>query len=93
MPGTAEVQLATINEFIEGWKCKDPKRWIDNWTDDCTNTILPFSLKHPGWSKEEVRDVQLPRLFGNMLNWKVCNVIELLHAGVSEIWKTHFGYS
>lgn len=72
MPGTAEVQRATIDKFIEGWKTKDPKAWITNWTDDCTNTILPFSMKHPGWSKTEVSEVQLPKLFGNLTNWKVC---------------------
>lgn len=71
MPGSAEVQRATIDKFIDGWKTKDPQAWISNWTDDCTNTILPFSMKHPGWSKTEVSEVQLPKLFGNLFNWEV----------------------
>jgi hypothetical protein len=71
MSSPAEVQAATINEFIEGWKTKDPEKWTTNWTDDCTNTILPFTMKHPGWSKNDVEKVHLPRLFTTLSNWKV----------------------
>ncbi|CAO2648459.1 Nn.00g077260.m01.CDS01 [Neocucurbitaria sp. VM-36] len=78
MSSPAEVQAATINTFIEGWKTKDPEKWTVNWTDDCTNTILPFSMKHPGWSKEDVEKVHLPRLFTTLSNWKL-NVYEIIH--------------
>jgi hypothetical protein len=71
MPAPAETQTATIEKFIEGWKTKDPGAWTTNWTDDCTNTILPFSMKHPGWSKQDVEKVHLPRLFTTLSNWKV----------------------
>ncbi|KAH8711860.1 hypothetical protein GQ44DRAFT_830354 [Phaeosphaeriaceae sp. PMI808] len=78
MPAPAEVQAATINEFIEGWKTKNPEAWTTNWTDDCTNTILPFSMNHPGWSKDDVRNVHLPRLFTTLSNWQL-NVYDVIH--------------
>ncbi|KAF5131503.1 hypothetical protein MHUMG1_07654 [Metarhizium humberi] len=71
MPAPAEVQAATIDKFIEGWGTNNPEAWVQLWTDDCTNKILPFSLGAPPMSKDTVVSKALPKLFGNLANWKL----------------------
>ena len=73
MPAQAEVQAATLDKFIAGWKEFTPESWMATWSEDCTQKMLPLSLGVPERSRTEVLGI-LPRLIGILKNYKVSNL-------------------
>jgi hypothetical protein len=70
MPASAEVQEATLNKFIAGWKEWTPEAWMATWSDDCTQKTLPFTLGIPARTLPEVK-FMLPKLMGILKNYEV----------------------
>lgn len=70
MPAPAEVQAATLDKFIAGWKIFTPEAWMATWSEDCTQKMLPLSLGIPARSRTEVLGI-LPNLIGILKNYKV----------------------
>lgn len=54
MPASAEVQAATLDEFIKGWKGWTPKGFLGTWSDSCTQKALPFSENVPTRGKDHM---------------------------------------
>lgn len=70
MPSLAQIQAATLNKFIEGWKGSTPESWTATWSDECQQKILPFNLGVPSKSRAEAQ-AALPDLLGVLKNFKV----------------------
>ncbi|KAA8575245.1 hypothetical protein MFRU_002g02160 [Monilinia fructicola] len=77
MPAPAEVQAATLEKFIAGWKEFTPESWMATWSEDCTQKMLPLSLGVPARSRTEVLGI-LPKLIGILKNYKV-DIYEIVH--------------
>lgn len=75
MPAPAEVQAATLEKFIAGWKEFTPESWMATWSEDCTQKMLPLSLGVPARSRTEVLGI-LPKLIGILKNYKVSYLSE-----------------
>jgi hypothetical protein len=70
MPGAAEIQTRTLEQFIEGWKAWTPEAWTACWSPDCQQQMLPFTLGVPARSLEEVMHV-LPKMMEVLTNYEV----------------------
>ncbi|KAI3318564.1 hypothetical protein HD806DRAFT_540176 [Xylariaceae sp. AK1471] len=77
MPAPANIQAATLDKFISGWKKWSPEAWMATWSQDCKQQLLPFSLGVPYRSKAETQ-VFLPKLMGVLTNYKM-DVHEIVH--------------
>lgn len=54
MPASAEVQAATLDEFIKGWEGWTPRGFLDTWSSSCTQKALPFSENVPIRTKDHM---------------------------------------
>lgn len=69
MPAPANIQAATLDKFIAGWKTFAPEAWMASWSANCTQQILPFSLGVPARSRTEAQQV-LPKLIEILINYE-----------------------
>ncbi|EEQ33884.1 hypothetical protein McanCB56680_006474 [Microsporum canis] len=76
MPASAEIQTATLNRFIEGWKGWTPDGFLASWSHDCTQVTLPFSSGVPPHTRASVTKL-FPQLMSILTNFQliVHNVI------------------
>ena len=58
----AEVQASTLDAFIQGWKEWTLEAFVATWSEDCTQTALPFHSGHPARGRAE-----LEPLFAKMM--------------------------
>jgi hypothetical protein len=70
MPGPAEAQARTLDQFIEGWKAWTPEAWTASWSPDCLQKMLPFTLGVPAKSLDEVLYI-LPKMMEVLTNYEV----------------------
>ncbi|KAG9229992.1 hypothetical protein BJ875DRAFT_473434 [Amylocarpus encephaloides] len=77
MSAPAEVQAATLDKFIAGWKEFTPESWMATWSGDCTQKMLPFSLGVPARPRAEVIGI-LPSLMGILKNYQL-DIYEIVH--------------
>lgn len=70
MPAAAEVQAATLQRFIDGWKGWAPEAFLEVWSDDCTQKTLPFSLDAPIRSRDYYVEV-FPTVMSFITNFQV----------------------
>ncbi|KAI7788173.1 hypothetical protein LA080_012238 [Diaporthe eres] len=54
MPASAEVQAATLDEFIKGWEGWTSRGFLDTWSSSCTQKALPFSENVPIRTKDHM---------------------------------------
>lgn len=54
MPASAEIQAATLDEFIKGWEGWTPRGFLDTWSNSCTQKALPFSENVPIRTKDHM---------------------------------------
>ncbi|EXV00339.1 Monooxygenase ptaG [Metarhizium anisopliae] len=57
----SEAQHATLDKFLVAWGNWSATDMIANWSDDCTQAALPFSMGHPARSRAQV-EATLPLL-------------------------------
>ncbi|KAI9648484.1 Monooxygenase dmxR10 [Ciborinia camelliae] len=77
MPAPTEVQAATLDKFIAGWKEFTPESWMATWSEDCTQKMLPLSLGVPARSRSEVLEI-LPGLVDILKNYRL-DIREIVH--------------
>lgn len=70
MSSTIETQRNTLETFIDGWKGWTPEGMMSTFSDDCTQSALPFTMHQPRRNIEDMRAV-LPRLMGVVDNYQV----------------------
>ncbi|RMZ66352.1 hypothetical protein GMOD_00005490 [Pyrenophora seminiperda CCB06] len=71
MPAPVEVQAATLEKFIEGWKGWTPEGFLASFADNCTQITLPFR-NGDGKPKTKAELVGLfPILMSTLSNFKV----------------------
>lgn len=70
MPAPAEVQASTLEKFIQGWAGWTPDGFLATWSEDCTQTTLPFSSEVPVRSRPDTEQL-FPVLMSLMSNFKV----------------------
>ncbi|TVY84596.1 Monooxygenase ptaG [Lachnellula suecica] len=77
MPAPADIQAATLDKFIKGWKKWTPEDWMATWSDDFKQGMLPFSLGVPSKSRAEAEFI-LPKLMAILTNYEV-DIYEVVH--------------
>ncbi|KAG0650224.1 Monoogygenase [Hyphodiscus hymeniophilus] len=77
MSSSAETQQVTLDKFIAGWKNWKAEDMIADWSDECTQTVLPFSLGHAPRTRAEVA-FTLPKLMGIVSNHEL-TIHEVVH--------------
>lgn len=71
MPTKREIQAATLEKFIDGWKKWTPADFLESFSDNCTQTTLPFK-SGTGNPKSKVELERLfPILMGTLSNFEV----------------------
>lgn len=63
MHATAEVQAATLEKFIDGWRKWTSDDFLASWSQDCTQRALPFKPDKPARPR-----VELEPLFGMLMS-------------------------
>ncbi|KAI1328250.1 hypothetical protein F5Y16DRAFT_398655 [Xylariaceae sp. FL0255] len=77
MPASAQVQAATLDKFIEGWKTFTAEAWMETWSDDCKQQMLPSTLGIPARFRTETAAF-LPKLISVLKNYEM-NVQHVVH--------------
>ncbi|KAI0126597.1 hypothetical protein BJ170DRAFT_412669 [Xylariales sp. AK1849] len=77
MPTTANIQAATLEKFIEGWKEWTPEGCAATFSDDFQQQILPLSLGLPPRSRAETVQF-LPTITGVVKNFQV-KIHDIVH--------------
>lgn len=67
---TAEVQKATLDEFIKGWASWTPDGFLSTWAEGCTQQNLPFSAKSEVKTRPFVENF-FPVLMSILTNFEV----------------------
>jgi hypothetical protein len=70
MPAPAHIQARTLESFIEAWKRWSAKDMLAVFSEDFTQTTMPFALGIPVRSRSEVEAV-LPKLTQTVTDYKV----------------------
>ncbi|KAF9769439.1 hypothetical protein IL306_013156 [Fusarium sp. DS 682] len=70
MSTPAHIQTLTLERFLDAWKSWNAADMLATFSDDFTQTTLPFRLGVPLRSREEV-DMIFPVLVGLVSNYKV----------------------
>lgn len=70
MPAPAQVQAATLQQFLNAWKKWDAKEWLAIFADDFTQVTMPLGLGIPTRSRAEVEQV-LPALVATVKSYEV----------------------
>ncbi len=84
MPSSAEVQAATLEKFIEGWRKWTPEGFLDSWSEDCTQQNLPFSSNVPVKTRADAEKL-FPILMSLMTNFQVSGRIIVADPGITRI--------
>lgn len=66
----AEIQETTLNKFLAAWEDWSSEGQIAFFTEDVKQRTLPFSLRIPSRSRDEIQ-ATLPRLEEIVTNYKV----------------------
>ena len=69
MSATAEIQAATLQEFIQGWRKFTPEDFLVSWSNDCTQMALPLSPEKPVRSRPELEHL-FPILMSTLTNFQ-----------------------
>nr|UYO77240.1 cytochrome P450 monooxygenase [Trichoderma psychrophilum] len=70
MPAPAEVQVATLQKFIDAWKRWDAQEWLSTFSDDFTQLTLPLGLGIPNRPRAQVEQV-LPALMATVKSYEL----------------------
>lgn len=70
MPAPAEVQAATLEKFIKGWSGWTADGFLASWSNDCTQTTLPFSSAVPVRTRAHTEKL-FPVLMSVLTNFQV----------------------
>lgn len=70
MPAPIEIQAATLQKYIEGWKKWTPSESIATWSDDVTFKQLPLSCGKPSRSRKQLEPRYI-MLLENLKNFQV----------------------
>jgi hypothetical protein len=70
MLASAEVQKATLDKYIEGWKKWTPSDSIAAWSDDVTFKQLPLNSGKPSRSRQQLEPRYI-MLIENLMNFEV----------------------
>lgn len=70
MHASAEVQAATLEKFIDGWSKWTPDDFLASWSENCTQTALPFGSGSPTHSRAELEHL-FPKLMSTLTNFQV----------------------
>lgn len=87
----SEAQHATLDKFLVAWGNWSATDMIANWSDDCTQAALPFSMGHPARSRAQV-EATLPLLQQVVTEYAVSKTLPprtsiLYHKYRREPWK------
>ncbi|MCJ1251525.1 Monooxygenase AgnL5 [Trapelia coarctata] len=77
MPAPAHIQASTLESFIEAWKRWSAQDMLAVFSDNFTQTTMPFALGIPVRSKSEVEAV-LPKLIQTVTNYKL-TIQQIVH--------------
>ncbi|KAH8698791.1 hypothetical protein BGW36DRAFT_294631 [Talaromyces proteolyticus] len=77
MAAPAEIQLATLNRFIDGWRNWKATDMLAPMSSDVTQKSLPFSLGHPARTREQI-EATLPLLQRVVTDYEL-TIHEIVH--------------
>jgi len=81
MPGSRDIQAATLQKFIDGWKKWNAEEWMSTFADDFTQVTLPFQLGVPNRTRTQVDHI-LPALIATVQSYEVRGTIVIVDLGV-----------
>lgn len=70
MTDTANIQAATLERFLAGWKKFTPQSWTELWSEDFVQQMLPFTLGVPPQSRAQAL-ARLTKLMETLKNYQV----------------------
>ncbi|KAJ6083564.1 hypothetical protein N7467_007699 [Penicillium canescens] len=70
MPASRDVQAATLEKFINGWKNWNAEEWMSTFSDDFTQVTLPFQLGVPTRTRTQVDHI-LPALIATVSSYEL----------------------
>ena len=77
MPAAAEIQAATLQNFIKGWSDWTVDGFLASWSDDCIQITLPLGSEAKIRTRKDV-EVLFPKLMSILTNFQVSGHIKLL---------------
>ncbi|KAI0192437.1 hypothetical protein F4808DRAFT_443146 [Astrocystis sublimbata] len=77
MPDTAQIQAATLEQFLAGWKQFTPQSWTEQWSEDFQQQMLPFNLRVPPQPRGQAL-ARLTKLMETLKNYEV-NFHQVVH--------------
>jgi hypothetical protein len=77
MSPKAEVQAATVEKFIEGWRGWTPEGFLATWSEDCQQKTLPFSFGVPIRTRAHCEQI-FPVLMSVLSNFEVSKLSSLM---------------
>ncbi|KAI2613405.1 hypothetical protein GGR54DRAFT_615700 [Hypoxylon sp. NC1633] len=80
MPASADIQAATLDRFLAGWKEFTPESWTATWSEDFQQQLLPFTLGVPAQTRDQAKS-RLSKLMGLLTNYEV-EFYEVVHDAV-----------
>lgn len=83
MASTAQVQVDTLNKFLEAWRTQEARKTIALWSEDFKQRLLPCSLGASVNSRAQAEGIY-PLLTSSLSNWKVCHPRQISRKGGEE---------
>jgi hypothetical protein len=71
MPASAEVQAATLEKWIEGWRSWVPQNMLATMSEDCTQITLPFRSGTGDPKPKAQLEKLFPILMSTLTNFQV----------------------
>jgi hypothetical protein len=81
MTASRDVQAATLQKFIDGWKKWNAEEWMATFADHFTQITLPFQLGVPTRTRTQVDQI-LPALIATVQSYEVRGIIVIANLGV-----------
>lgn len=70
MPAASEIQAATLQKYIDGWRGWTVDGFLASWSQNCTQQALPFSSGKPLLQRAEAERL-FPHLMSVMTDFQV----------------------
>ncbi|TVY84587.1 Monooxygenase ptaG [Lachnellula suecica] len=86
MSAPANIQAATIDKYVAGWKKMSPQEMLATWSGNATQQGLPFTMSQPPKTRAQV-EASLPKLSEILLNFKV--TVTIYHGYIRHFNLTH----
>ncbi|KAK5075030.1 hypothetical protein LTS08_001887 [Lithohypha guttulata] len=87
MSGSNQTQRNTLETFIQGWRGWTPEGMMATFSDDCTQSALPFTMHQPQRNMQDIK-AALPKLIRVVDNYelKIHNIVHDTTNGKAAIY-------